>query len=341
MIALRNSRTALADAYTKKHGLGSAGGKMETQISSASALEIKCVLQPLLFGATAGLIRHHDRRDDFRAGHAALREYAKMQQQTEANKDLERGKEEEDAMTKALEDFLENFTKIASDKHVAKMKSILRENFLAGGENHASARSKNGAGRSTRPAANSGGKSKQGSARPSNNSHQQRGNQNKKGGRKATSHNNQNNSNQNNNSTRGRSRSRSNSRNIGRSGRSRSRSNSRVRFSRKDEEKARRDNQRSYGGRSSHCNDNNDDWRQRRNNYNNNSQGGGRNRRNEDYDDEYYDGRPQRRPSASSLGYSRRRNRSRSYSCSRSDRNDYGSHGGRNNGWRGGDKRRR
>ena len=329
-ISLRNTRTALADSYTKKHGLNLAEDGFEEHINSAGALEIKCVLQPLLFGATAGLIKHHDRRDDFRAGHAALREYAEMQQQTEANKDLERGKEEEDAMTKALDNFLENFTKIASDNHVARLKSILKVKYSAGGENHASAKSNNGAGRSTRPAANTGGKSKRGSAKPSNNSNRQRGNQNKKDGRKSTGRNNQNHNNQNNN-TRGRSRSRSYSRNAGRSSRNRSRSDSRVRFSREDEAKARRDNQHSYGGHNNHNNGN------RRNN----NRGGGHNRRNEDYDDGYYDGRPQRRPSASSSGYSRRKDRSRSRSRSRSNRGDRGSRDDHNNGWRSGGARRR
>ena len=345
--ALRNTRIVLTEAYTNKPGLDLMEDGMETRINSEDALDIQCVLKPLLFGATAGLIKHHDRGDNFRKGHAALRTYTEMQQQIAANDELERGKEEEDKMTKAMEDFLENFTNVATDKQINKMKSILKVNTSAGAENHASAWRENGAGRSTRRAGNSNGNSKRGSAGHSHNSsnnQQQRGKQKKNGQNKHG----QSKQNKQNSNSRGRSRSRSTStnRNAGRSSRrrsSRSRSNSRVRFSREDEEKARRDNQSSYGGRSSHRNyDDGSGWQRRgRNNNNNHSQGGGRNRRNEDYDDGCNDWRPQRRPSASSSGYSRRRDRSRSRSRSRSDRNDHGSRGGRSNGGRGGDARRR
>ena len=333
--SLRNTRTDLTSAYTRKHGLDLTEDGMEARMNSNSSREIKGILQPLLIGATAGLIKVHDRRDDFRAGHAALREYAEMQQQIEANNELERGKEEEDAMTQAMEKFMEDFSKIASDKHINRMKSILKVKYSAGGENHASAKRNNGAGRPTRPAANSNGNSRKGSARPSHNSSKQQRGKEKNG--KSQNHKKKH-QNQNDNSTRGRSRSRSTNRSRGTRRNSRSRSNSRVRFSRKDEAKARRDNQRDEWRRSDHYRDNDGNGRQRRNN---NSQGGGRSRRNEGYDDGYYDGHQQRRPSASSSDYYRRRDSSRSRSRSRSSRGDRGSRGDRNSGWRGGGARRR
>ena len=100
--ALRNTRAVLTKAYTNKHGLDLMGDGMEARITSLDALEVMSVLNPLFFGSTAGLIKAHDRRDDFCAGHTALRKYAEMQQQAEANNKLERGKEEEDTMTKAI-----------------------------------------------------------------------------------------------------------------------------------------------------------------------------------------------------------------------------------------------
>ena len=153
--ALRTSATVLQNKYETKHMLSL--GDEDGGWTSPTTNMAESILTPLLHSVTS-LIRHHDRRDQFREADAAMHEEAEMERQMAANDELEAEKEKDDAVSQAYEQIVEKIASIVTKDQLKQLKGVLRVKSSAGAKNsHASASNRRGAARSTNDAARSNG----------------------------------------------------------------------------------------------------------------------------------------------------------------------------------------
>ena len=241
-------------------------------------------LKPILLAISKGLFEHHAQKDRSCDVSSALKEFLgklELAEDTEAMEE-ELDRQDEGLSSSSLEEMFTKIAQKATAKEVQKMKSILRKNSSGGAADQDPEPSNNGTRPSGGPSRRSRGRSSQPSGRSSNHRKRKQGyddGTNSDGSEDVCKN-------------RGRSRSRSqsrgrNSRNKGQ-GRKRERSNSRqrqesshrgkgrrggnhVRFSKKDNNKAKSDQRRQRNrSRSRHCS------QYRQSSDDNNAQGGSR-----------------------------------------------------------------
>ena len=106
--ALRTSARVLQNNYETKHM-----ADLDDVDASPTTKMAESILVPLLHSVTS-LIRHHDRRDQFREADAAMNEEAEMERQIAANDELEAEKEKDDAVLKAYEQIVEQIATIVT-----------------------------------------------------------------------------------------------------------------------------------------------------------------------------------------------------------------------------------
>lgn len=306
---LSTSRSTLLAAYAKQHGINTV--ELSSHAEDPPTRFVVKILKPILLVSIPHLIKHHHDQDLLREVTATMNQFMEMEEQIEANNDLEEKLDEEDAQELAMEKLVERLATAASEKQLKKFKGILRKKYTAGEKSHTSAGKNNGQKKQGNGKEKRDGKSKKKSKKQSD-----KPARNSRDPPPPPSNNR----------------------------RDRSRSNSRVRFSDKDELKAERDNNNRHRNnpRTSSANDrhssnrnNNDRSATSRPRGRDNRQNSRQNSRNNDRS------RSRRRDPSYSPSPSPERRDRRRRSRSPPPRGGRGGRGGGNNGKNGRDKRRR
>ena len=303
------SQTTLLAAYAKQHGINAV--EISGHSGDPSTRTIVKILKPILLVSIPHLIKYHRDQDLLREVTTNMNEFIEMEEQTEANNDLEEKLDEEDAQELAMEKLVERLATAASEKQLKKFKGILRKKFTADEKSHTSAIKKNGQKKQGNGKEKQDGKSKKKSKKPSN-----------KPARN----------------------SRDSSPPPSNNKRDRSRSNSRVRFSDKDEKKARRDNNNRHrnNSRTSSANDRHSSNRNTNDRSATSRPRGRDNRQNSSHNSRNNDrSRTRKRDSSHSPSPSPERRDRRRHSPSPPPRGGRGGRGGGNKGKNGRDKKRR